>query len=712
MLLRYVRIVLAAAVFLTATRLQAQAYVAHEATFTAVRAAAPLALDPSLSDPAWQKAFTATDFYNFTARRPAALKTTAYVLYDEKNLYVAFRCVQSGVPISATQNVDHAGVLTDDHVTVLIDTSGNGSRSYDFRSSPKGVHDESSTENSRYTPVWQSAAKVLPNGDYNVMMIIPLSNLRSEGGPTKRWRINFVRFIAATSDEYTWAYEPQESDPSNQQDWPVFTGLHIASTATRPKPYADVYALQSGGSQRAVFQNGIGQFEPMNPRPLGVDVTYPFTNTLAFVGTLNPDFSNVEQDQATIAPQEFQVFYNEYRPFFAQGAGFINSLPNVGLNGPSDILFYTPSIGIFNRGLKVEGTAGRNAIGVLNAIGAGFDDTAFGYKYVLPDNSFSASAEGVLARHTDLSDNVAGIGLGQTNPHSGEFTLLRYSSEAGTLVTDLGAAHSLLTGGGIQTSRFLALAFYKDVSPEFNPVDGFTQANDERGPQGLLQYNGTPAGNGPVKSYQLTALADRYVDGSGAVHQADVAGIFNVTFKNQISLNGFAGPSEFRFYDQGFPDYTNGQTFWFNRRSLGIGYKDGTSSPIDVSYAWGPFNGQWVQQFNSSMTRTFGLYGISLEFDGNIERAGAGAPISDSQWLRRISLTRAFGRNATLAVGLRSINGTGGFAEPGTNIAISYSQRFPNQDLLYLVYGTPAAPQTLHRLIAKYVFHIGGASGT
>jgi hypothetical protein len=419
-------------------------------------------------------------------------------------------------------------------------------------------------------------------------------------------------------------------------------------------------------------------------------VTYPFTNTLAFVGTLNPDFSNVEQDQATIAPQEFQRFYTEYRPFFAQGAGYINAVPTTGIAGPGNSLFYTPSIGVFNRGVKIEGTSGRNALGVLNAIGPGVDDTAFGYAYTLPDNSLSLSTEGVLARHTDASDNSFGAGVATTNPHSGVFTSTHLLSEVGT---------SFQSVAGIQTSRFTSFVMYQDTGAHYAPIDGFTPINDVRGPAISVNYHGTGSESSPILRYTITGAADRLVARDGSVHEADVFGMLDMDFKNLITLHAFAGPSEL-------------SGLWYNRRMIGLGYREDTSSPTSVSYFWGPFGGMWVQQLNSSLARSFGVYGISLEFDGNIERASPGAPVFDSQWLRRVSLTRAFGRDASLAVGVRSINGRGGFADPGTNLAFSYQQRFANEDMLYLVYGTPAAAQTLHRFIFKYVFHVGGETGT
>src|SRR5665213_339408 len=156
----------------------ALAWVDHTQTFPAVKVATPPALDAALTDPAWQTGLKLTGFFDYTTREPAKNETVAYVLYDEHNVYVGVHCAQGGTPLTAVQTVDHAGVSTDDHVSFNLDTAGNGSRVYQFRVNPKGIHDEYSSENVRYAPTWASYATVLPNGDYNVVMVIPLSVIR------------------------------------------------------------------------------------------------------------------------------------------------------------------------------------------------------------------------------------------------------------------------------------------------------------------------------------------------------------------------------------------------------------------------------------------------------------------------------------------------------------------------------------------------------
>lgn len=626
--------------------------------------------------------------------------TSALLLYDDKNIYVAFHCAQAGFAITAAQHVDHAGVGSDDHAGFFIDTSGNGSRTYEFRVNPLGIHDESSSENARYAPPWESIAHVGPNGDYDVLMVIPLSDIRAQAANSQEWRFNFERYIAAGNSEMTWAYQPAMQSISSVQFWPWLTNIHIVSSATRPKPQADVFALGSAGSQHNVFQNGVGSFEPMTARPTGIDVTYPFTNTLAFVGTLDPDFSNVDHDQTTILPTEFQRVYTEYRPFFAQGAQYINSIPQIGALA-SNSLFYTAPIGVFNRGLKIEGTSGPNAIGALNVVGPGLDDNALGYAYTTPDGSLGLGLESILANHTDERDDTTGFGFTRQNLHSGERTQIEYATEDNS---DNGQSHDFNLTEGLYNQHFNIAAYYRDTSQHYDPLDGYTAVNDARGPAMTVIYNGTGSPRGGLQSYSFGLTADRYLATDGSVTEADVNGSFNFQFKNLMSLQGFYGPSELQV--------SPGVIQWFNQRWIQFGYKLSTPNPFIAAYWWGPSSGYYAQETQLSYGRPFGPYTASIEYDGNIERPGQNEPISNSQWLRRLTLSRSFGTGASIGIVFRSINGTGGFAEPGQNLSLLFQERFASQDLMYVEFGTPSATQTLHRFILKYVFHAGGGSGT
>ena len=343
-----------------------------------------------------------------------------------------------------------------------------------------------------------------------------------------------------------------------------------------------------------------------------------------------------------------------------------------------------------------------------------FDDQAFGYKHIIPDESFQYWADGVLAHHSiSGTDGTYEFGVKARNVHSKLTASYNTDVESGTY-QPTGFARNTNTFIGIHQGYYLLILGYIDKSPNYGPLDGFTSQSDDRGFQYVAMFNGSTKW---MKNWQISLNADRYLDQSGAVHEADVGTYFNATFKNGFSLNG-GGPttSELRCYNgncyTGFPAYANGAVVPFNLMALPIGYRDGTPTPIDVSANWGSFNGNWLHYYTASTSRPLGSkFTLGLEYDGSLER-GLTTGILDSQWLRRISLGYNIDPQTNLTISLRGINGDGGFVTtPGLNLAAAFHTRFKRGDL-YINYGSPSANFTLNRLIVKYVFRAGADQGT
>ncbi len=723
----------------------AQASIRPGVTTTAVETTVAPA-STNATDPGWTGALVATDFANFTTESAARpdVATTARLTYDGKNVYVGFAATQRSIPLTAQQRTDDVGFGLDDSVTVSIDTSGNGSRTYGFSATPLGTKYEFSTESSRYQPPWQAVASRTSDG-YDVLMTIPLADMRLSGSPIQRWRIDFSRRVAAANDVLTWAYAPADNAYCQQNTlnsitycnatkWPILGGLKIGGVAKAPPPYADVYALASAGRDRNVFETTPTIFNQEHVRNFGLDATLPFTRTLAFVGALGPDFSNVETDQTTIAPQEFARQYTEYRPFFAEGASYLMPLPGIGINNNGYSMLYTPSLGVVDSGAKIEGTVGNNAIGVLDVNGDGFDDRAFGYKYRTEDQSIAFDAQGVDADHPGVRDRTVGIGAEFLNPHSGFEPVASLSQETGTFVGSPKDGRDLLVGALDSHGLFQSGVIYRDVGPSYGPIDGYTALPDVRGPAGFVQYNGVVGARSPVKTVSFNLSGDRLIDRSGAAHEVDAASQVVVGFRNLLNVTLYSGTSFIRAYADPFPAYSGGQNFAFDSTGFGLNYADGTPNSADVSYSAGSYSVScpppgfarplpcssapigiapaFTQQLDATTTRTLrGGLGVTLEYGGTRERPYLG--IADSQWLRRLSLSRAIGLNGNIALSLRQISGTGGFALPGTDLAISYQKRYRNQNRLYVEYGSPGSYRTLQRIIVKYVIHVGaGGAGT
>jgi hypothetical protein len=726
---------------------RAPAAVPSTFSFPAARAPHPLPLDPSLTDPVWQlgKVPGDTPWKDVTTRGNAPDVTTAYFLYDDKNLYIAFVAPQKA-PIVATQTSNDVGFGTDDFVAVGIDTSGAGSQAYLFETTPRGVRYQQATENVRYRPDWTAAGKA-QSGEWRAVMIIPLSAMRIHGG-SNVWRIGFFRGVAATAEHYTWAFDGLMPD-AGAGNWPSFNDLRYwpsvtvalaKSSSARPQPRLEVFALSSSGLDRSDYEQANGTFFPQPTRYYGADLSLPVTSTINLVGTLNPDFSNVEIDQQTIAPQEFERQLVEYRPFFAQGAQYLDPNPNGYSNYisyPNEV-FYSPSIGPFDSGAKIEGVYGLQSFGVLtfrgyNAeTGETFDDQAFGWKHALQNQAFQYYVDGVFAHHSiNGDDDTVEAGFKGRNLRTKFVYQFNYAIEHGSWVPQ-GTAHSLNGFIDEHQNNYEVNLGYVDISPNYNPIDGYTENSDIRGLQGFVTFNGTAPG---VKSWTFFLAGDRYHDESGAIHEADTGAYLNATFRNLFSFDGIgptvsllrqysipytpanctlsnqnpvAGTSSFT----GFPCYLQGTDVPYNLMAIPIGYRDGSPTPVDVSANWGSFGGNWIQYYTSTTSRPIGSkLTLGLEYDGTYERDLATGILS-SQWLRRVSLGYNINATTNVSIGLRGINGLGGFVtEPGNNLAVGFHTRTNNGDI-YVNYGSPAANVQLYRLIVKYVFRIGSAAGT
>ncbi len=126
-----------------------------------------------------------------------------------------------------------------------------------------------------------------------------------------------------------------------------------------------------------------------------------------------------------------------------------------------------------------------------------------------------------------------------------------------------------------------------------------------------------------------------------------------------------------------------------------------------MSANWGSFGGNWIHYYTSSTSRPIGSkLTLGLEYDGTFERDLV-TGVLESQWLRRVSVGYNINASTNVSLGLRGINGLGGFVtEPGNNFAFGFHTRTKNGDI-YINYGSPAANVTLNRLIVKYVFRAG-----
>lgn len=159
--------------------------------------------------------------------------------------------------------------------------------------------------------------------------------------------------------------------------------------------------------------------------------------------------------------------------------------------------------------------------------------------------------------------------------------------------------------------------------------------------------------------------------------------------------------SEQRTYDVAYPTYAGPHDVRFDQTTLSLGYRDGTPTPTDASYAFGPF---------ALPARTSGTLQRSYVQQGSLATSARGRRcLHRRHFVRGRSRTKSPRRRrrwtSASNVDQRRL------AAPGTNVSAGIHLRFRNLDELYVNFGGPASPTTLNRFSIKYVLNLGGGSG-
>jgi Domain of unknown function (DUF5916) len=303
------------------------------------------------------------DFRQFTPGdgTPATEPTTAYLSYDDKNLYVAFLCHDDSGEIRAHLS-KREDSDQDDGVGVLLDTFEDFHRAYYFFSNPLGVQtDAIYTEGQGYDysfdTLWDNSGRVTKDG-YVVFFSIPFKSLRFSHAPEQTWGVALYRTILRKSEYDYWPYVTQRVAGLTQQFAPV-GGIENVSPGRNMQfiPYgilaSDHFLNQPNPPGPATPPAFLDQFE----HRAGLDAKFVLKDSLTFDVTLNPDFSQVESDDPQVTVnQRFAVFFPEKRPFFIENAGFFMTPIN---------LFFSRQIADPQFGSRMTGKLGKWTLGAL-----------------------------------------------------------------------------------------------------------------------------------------------------------------------------------------------------------------------------------------------------------------------------------------------------------------------------------------------------------
>ncbi len=378
------RAVLVLAALLSTPALRASTPDSEElAALRVVRVASEIVVDGSLDDPGWQEVAPIETWFE---TRPGdniepKVANVGYLAYDDRYLYAAFRFTDPEpqrirAPLADRDNVPSST----DYGGLILDATNDARTAQMFLANPKGIQYDAITsdaagEDSAPDFFWDSASRVTEDG-WILEMRIPFASIRYNDSNPEQWGLMMYR-----NWPREYRYQMFTSRLPRDSGCFICNVRPLEGLAELPSGRHYVIAPYGNASQFAMPEGDLGT--PLETGDasgeFGLDVKWlPNPNTV-FDLTLNPDFSQIESDQAQIAANErFALFFPERRQFFLEGVD----------------LFSTPINAVFTRtftaprwGTRATGEFAGNTYTFLVGEDRG------GGSVILPDSNSSSFAD-------------------------------------------------------------------------------------------------------------------------------------------------------------------------------------------------------------------------------------------------------------------------------------------------------------------------------
>jgi hypothetical protein len=428
-----------------------------------------------------------------------------------------------------------------ENFAVVLDTFHDRRNGFYFQTNPlSAIRDQAITDegnqNQDWNTIWDVRSARFEQG-WTLEMVIPFKSLRYAGSGPQTWGIN-LRRIVMWKNETTFisAVDAAYGNPGIYRFSDAGTLVGLETPAQSMNLEIKPYAISTLATDNAAA-------EPYKNDPdgnAGLDVKYGLTRSLIADFTLNPDFSQVEDDVQQVNLTRFSLFYPEKREFFLEGQGIFafGSLPRVGGGeggtGGGDelpVMFFSRRIGLQNNftvpvrgGGRVTGKAGTFSLGILNVqtgdkAEARAEATNFTVVRVKRD-ILRRSMIGLIATHRapDLVNNGGNTVLGfDANILRGEsLSFSNYYARSRTPGLD-GNDTSWRTQVDYNSDRYGASAEHMRVGEDFNPEVGFLRREDFRRSFASARFSPRPKNIRGIRKFTWAGQYEYYTNSDASV---------------------------------------------------------------------------------------------------------------------------------------------------------------------------------------------------
>lgn len=305
-------------------------------TTTSVKNQESIKIDGIIEDSAWNSVGWTSNFIEWEPDNstPPSQQTKMKIVYDDKNLYVAFRCYEPN-PENIVQRMGRRDDFPGDWIELNIDSYNDDRTAFSFTTSVSGVKGDEFVSNngnnwdSSWNPIWYVKTNIDDEG-WTAELRIPLSQLRFSNDKDQVWGIQSTRRYFSKEERSTW-----QPIPANPAGWVSSFGELRGLKDLEPQKQLEIQPYTV--SKYKTYERQAGNpFKDGRDGELtaGLDAKIGITNDLTVDLTINPDFGQVDADPGAVSLDGFEIFFQERRPFFVENKNvfdfrFANSQDNL-----------------------------------------------------------------------------------------------------------------------------------------------------------------------------------------------------------------------------------------------------------------------------------------------------------------------------------------------------------------------------------------------
>jgi hypothetical protein len=320
------------------------------------------------------------------AGQPAGADTRIRLLATTHALYLAFECDEPDPRGVLARSLGRDVDLSDeDHFVVALDTFDDDQTGVAFHVNPNGartdllIRADGEYLNTDWDGMWSASCRVTDEG-WQGEIEIPWHTLRFDAGNDVRMGVNFARQRRHVNEQSHWVAVPRPFDVYRVSLGGALVGLGAVDPGRNivARPFVLGRAARGAADESGSYSRDRWDHD----LEAGLDVKVGIRSSLTLDLTFNTDFAQVEIDDELVNLTRFPLFFPEKREFFLERANLFR------FGSPSNLLFYSRSIGLDDQGRTVSLRYGSRLTGRIGSTEIGLMDIEQSGERGLPRRRF------------------------------------------------------------------------------------------------------------------------------------------------------------------------------------------------------------------------------------------------------------------------------------------------------------------------------------